>query len=115
MTMQRQKVLALDCDPDALIGLERALENAGFNTTTTWHVREALALVESGGFEVFLVRSHPLIDADAIRAESHRRDARCLLVTLDNMRDHKNIVELLSKRPSGSRRADPHSLALRSA
>ena len=115
MTVQRQRVLALDCDPDALIGLERALENAGFSTTTTWHVREALALLESGGFEVFLVRSHPLIDADTIRAESRRRDARCLLVTLDHMRDHKNIVALLSKRRDDSRRAHPHSLALRSA
>jgi len=115
MMMQRQRVLVLDCDPDALIGLEHALENAGFNTTTTWHAREALALLESGGFEVFLVRRHPQIDADAIRAESRHRDARCMLVTLDHMRDHKNIVELLSERSPRPWATGPQPLALKSA
>ncbi len=95
----RPRVLVLDCDSDALIGLEHALEDAGFNTTTTWYVPEALALAESGAFEVFLVRSHPQIDAEAIRARTNTTKSVCQLVTLDHLRDHKNIVELLSKRP----------------
>jgi DNA-binding NtrC family response regulator len=105
--MQPQRVLALDCDSDALINLERALENAGFSTTTTWHVPEALALLERGGFQVFLVRSHPQIDTEAIRAENRDKGGGCELVTLEHMRDHKNIVELLSARSSNLQRPVP--------
>jgi ActR/RegA family two-component response regulator len=43
-----KRVLVLDFDHDLLITLERVLEDAGFRTTTTWDVKEGVALLQSG-------------------------------------------------------------------
>jgi CheY-like chemotaxis protein len=87
-------VLALDCDAEALISLEHALEDAGFSTTTTWHMSEAMELACSGNFEIFLVRSHPQIDVAPIS----RNLGSCVLVKIDDMRDHPRILDLLRRR-----------------
>jgi len=93
--MKPRRVLALDCDADALIRLEHALENAGFSTTTTWHVPEALALLEDDSYEVFLLRSHPpQIDAHSILSQYGAR-SNCAFVTLDSFSNHENILHLL--------------------
>jgi len=48
-------VLIVDNDEFALIELERVLEGAGFNTTTTWDVSEAVQLVSTGDYDYILV------------------------------------------------------------
>jgi DNA-binding NtrC family response regulator len=55
----RKKILIVDCDADYLISLERHLEEGGFDTTTTWDVCEAIALLGSRQFNVLLVGDHP--------------------------------------------------------
>jgi len=102
--MNFPKVLALDHDPDALIALEHALESAGCQTTTTWHVAEALKLLNSGRFEVILLRRHPQIEADAIYRHC-TQNSDCSLVVLDRLDDHERILHLLSRTATGRKDA----------
>ena len=55
----RKKILVLDSDSELLIALEQVLEEEGFNTTTTWDAREAVALLASARFDALLVGEHP--------------------------------------------------------
>jgi ActR/RegA family two-component response regulator len=48
-------VLIVDNDEYALIELERVLEGAGFNTTTTWNLSEALQLASTTDYDHVLV------------------------------------------------------------
>jgi CheY-like chemotaxis protein len=48
-------VLIVDNDEFALIELERVLEGAGFNTTTTWDVSEAVHLANTTDYDYILV------------------------------------------------------------
>jgi len=48
-------ILIVDDDQDVLIGLERALEDAGFSTTTAWGREEAVRLSESARFDLLLI------------------------------------------------------------
>jgi len=48
-------VLIVDNDESALIELERVLEGAGFNTTTTWDVSEAVQLVSTSDYDYIVV------------------------------------------------------------
>jgi len=54
----RKEILILDQDEDVLIELERWLQNEGFETTTTWDVREVLRLVAVKRFDVCLLSDH---------------------------------------------------------
>lgn len=55
----RKRILVLDTDENVLIRLERALEDAGFETTTTWDPQEALCFLSAGAFDLLLVGDHP--------------------------------------------------------
>ncbi len=55
----RKKILILDHDERVLIALERMLEEEGFETTTTWDLREALDLIAGRDFDLLLVGDHP--------------------------------------------------------
>ena len=48
-------ILIVDDDQDVLIDLERALEDAGFSTTTAWGREEALRLLEGARFDLLLI------------------------------------------------------------
>ena len=48
-------VLIVDNDESALIELERVLEDAGFNTRTTWDVSEADRLLSTNHYDYVLV------------------------------------------------------------
>lgn len=48
-------VLIVDNDEVALIELERVLEGAGYNTTTTWDVSEAVQLANTTDYDCILV------------------------------------------------------------
>lgn len=52
-------MLVLHCDERLLIELEKALEEAGFDTTTTWEFREAVGLLSARRFDLVLAGVHP--------------------------------------------------------
>jgi DNA-binding response OmpR family regulator len=72
MREHKCKALILDSDPDALIALQRTLENGGVDTTITWNDAEARNLVRSTSFDVMLIGDHP----PEISAENTIRDFR---------------------------------------
>lgn len=55
----RKRILAVDPDEFVLIQLERLLEDAGFDTTTTWDARHALSLIGGEDFDCVLLCDHP--------------------------------------------------------
>ena len=52
------KILIVDDDEEALIALERLLEEEGYSTVTAWSGKEALALSDRGDFDLLLVDEH---------------------------------------------------------
>jgi DNA-binding response OmpR family regulator len=73
MSEHKCKALILDSDPDALIALQRTLENADVDTTITWDDAEARNLARTTSFDVMLIGDHP----PEIRVETTIRDFRC--------------------------------------
>jgi CheY-like chemotaxis protein len=56
--MQREskkRVLIVDNNEGILVNLQKVLENAGFDTRTTWSGQEALDVLRSSNFDVLLV------------------------------------------------------------
>ena len=51
----RVNILIVDNNERILWAIQELLENAEFDTTTTWSGREALALLKTGRFDVLLV------------------------------------------------------------
>jgi CheY-like chemotaxis protein len=72
MSEHKCKALILDSDPDALISLQRTLENGGVDTTITWDSAEARNLVRTTPFDVMLIGDHP----PEINVENTVRDLR---------------------------------------
>jgi DNA-binding response OmpR family regulator len=56
---ERHRALLLDTDPDTLITLQHALEEADIDATVTWDEVEACQLVEATPFDLILVGDHP--------------------------------------------------------
>jgi len=52
---KKENILIVDNDDRVLWQFQELLENAGFNTQTTWSGREALALLKNGEFDTLLV------------------------------------------------------------
>ena len=83
MSEHKCKALILDSDPDALIILQRALEDGGVDTTITWDDTEAQNLIRSTPFDVTLIGDHPPeISAESTVREFRRRGALspCLIL-----------------------------------
>jgi len=59
MSEHKCKALIFDSDPDALITLQRTLENGGVDTTITWDNAEVCNLVRTTRFDVMLIGDHP--------------------------------------------------------
>lgn len=77
------RILVLDVDERTLIRLEQVLEEAGFDTTTTWDISEALLLLERACFDLIVVGDHPPeIDAYGMlcQPQSVARDVRCIVM-----------------------------------
>jgi DNA-binding response OmpR family regulator len=72
MSDHKCKALILDSDPDALITLQRTLENGGVDTTITWDNAEARSLIRTSAFDVMLIGDHP----PEINVENTVRDLR---------------------------------------
>jgi len=56
---KRRRALLLDTDPDTLITLQHALEEADIDATVTWDEIEACQLIETASFDLILVGDHP--------------------------------------------------------
>ena len=54
----KRKILILDEDDRVLLALKDALETAGYETWTTWSGHEALALIDTGNFDVLLTANY---------------------------------------------------------
>ncbi|MGB8887378.1 MAG: hypothetical protein WCC87_11685 [Candidatus Korobacteraceae bacterium] len=77
------RILILDVDPITLITLEQVLEEAGFDTATTWSIHEMFLWLENKRFDLIVVGDHPPeIDAYAIlrRLETMRRHVPCMVM-----------------------------------
>jgi CheY-like chemotaxis protein len=72
MRRHKCRALILDSDPDALLTLQRTLENGGVDTTITWDSCEARSLVRTTSFDVVLIGEHP----PEIDVENTVRDLR---------------------------------------
>ncbi len=59
MDVSRRRALILDTDEAVLISVERLLEEEGIDTTTTWDVREAFAMLQSKRYDVLVLAEHP--------------------------------------------------------
>jgi len=74
MKPQRLRVLLCDFDAEILMQLEQALEDAGFDTTTTWDPADFARLAERGVFDVLVLGDHPpLINPEVILTELRRK------------------------------------------
>jgi DNA-binding response OmpR family regulator len=56
---KRRRALLRDTDPDTLITLQHALEEADIDATVTWDEMEACQLIEATPFDLILVGDHP--------------------------------------------------------
>jgi DNA-binding response OmpR family regulator len=56
---KRRRAVLLDTDPDTLITLQHALEEADFDATVTWDKMEACQLIETTFYDLILVGDHP--------------------------------------------------------
>lgn len=52
---EKKRVLVVDSNEETLVTLQKVLENASFDTCTTWSGHEALALLQSQEFDALLV------------------------------------------------------------
>jgi DNA-binding response OmpR family regulator len=71
---KRRRALLLDTDPETLITLQHALEEADIDATVTWDEMEASQLIETASFDLILVGDHPPeLDAAAILDDLRQR------------------------------------------
>ncbi len=54
-----KQILVVDANENVLIRLERVLEDAGFETTTTWDPQEAMCFLHAVAFDLLLIGDHP--------------------------------------------------------
>ncbi|HMK31135.1 MAG TPA: response regulator [Terriglobales bacterium] len=76
------RILILDTDESALIALEHRLEDAGFDTFTTWDAAEAVRQLNRQQFELLILGDHPpeLSAAEILRYfRSQGRSVRCVV------------------------------------
>lgn len=70
----RKQILILDQDENVLIELERLLQDEGFETTTTWSLKEAFHLLAVKEFDLFLLSDHlPEVSCSEPKAHVNQR------------------------------------------
>ena len=95
---KRKKILVLDSDADRLVVVEQMLEDAGYETTTTWDVRIAKELLAGDGYSLVLIGDHPPdIGSDILDTVwSKSPDIHCIVLrparswSLSDVLDHVN-------------------------
>ena len=88
----RSKVLLVDSDPDLLIVLEKFLEDAGYDTSTTWDGAEATSWIESQFFAAVVVGEHlrKVRSADLLHKLRDKNQATvCIVLSGPRHRVHK--------------------------
>jgi len=91
------RVLILDSDPETLIKLQRALEDAGIDATITWDCAEASQLVENVPYDLMLIGDHPPdVDAAAV-LESLSLRGTCPSALILRAINSQNNVEYLHR------------------
>lgn len=83
MKEQQKGILILSSDEGLLMTLERLLEDAGFETTTTWDPGEALRLLGSRRFDLVLLGDHPPdVDGGKVlrQLRAGKVDAPCIVL-----------------------------------
>jgi CheY-like chemotaxis protein len=89
MKQQRFRILICDSDVETLISIERMLEDAGFDTTTTWNLIDLARCSERDFFHLLIIGDHPpQMDAEAILKDLRGKDLRgvdvpCLVLKWD--------------------------------
>jgi CheY-like chemotaxis protein len=108
LTKRTFKVLVCDKDSDALITLQHALENAGFDTTITWEEAEIHKFIEDVSFDVILVGDYPprfTVQTIQDNVESRSVSRSCLvLATTDGKAEYflqLGSTEVVSTRSFG--------------
>jgi DNA-binding response OmpR family regulator len=100
MIAQRVRVLICDSDPEMLIDLERALEDMGFETTTTWNAPDIERLLGECSFNLLIVGDHPpQMDAEVIFNElrgKYPRVSQVLCLLWQRHFDQCNVERLRS-------------------
>ena len=81
MNQRRLRILICDIDPDILIHLEKMLEDAGFDTTSTWNVIDLERLLEQRSFQLLIFGDRP-----------SQMDAELLVRKLRRTQDHVPYV-----------------------
>jgi CheY-like chemotaxis protein len=77
MNQQRLRILICDTDVETLIGLEQMLEDAGFDTTTTWDAIDLERSCACNVFHLLIIGDHPpQMDAEAMLKQLRGKDRR---------------------------------------
>jgi CheY-like chemotaxis protein len=89
MKQQRLRILICDTDVETLIDLEQMLEDAGFDTTTTWDAMDVDRLLERDLFHLLIMGNHPpQMDAEVMLRRISARDRwGCGVLSLVLLRD----------------------------
>jgi len=105
----RKRILIVDTDAERLLALEHMLEDAGFDTTTTWDSKAAIDLVSGDGFNLVLIGEHPpeINRADILEAVWSKSHAIPCVV----MRCSKGCFELEDGEESASDKPRRSTLA----
>ena len=83
MATGKKRILIVDADEQALIRLERALEDSNFATTTTWDASEAARLLQSSAYDMVVIGDHPVIRATDLLAHLNPEEAQCFVLPSD--------------------------------
>ena len=59
MNQQRLRIVICDTDPETLIHLEQMLEDAGFDTASTWNAADLEQWLEQRPFHLLIIGHHP--------------------------------------------------------
>ena len=97
-TSRHKRVLIVDGHEEVLISLEKLLEDAGFNTTTSWTAADAARFLRSTQYDVVLVNEYlPDCYCEALLRARKRNDEACWIVmqgTAPEMSDRDRFIRL---------------------
>lgn len=89
MNSPKKHILIADSDEQALIELERLLEDEGFQTTTAWSTAETVNLLGQVEFDLLLVADHPPeLNCEVILRRRRAAGAKTPLVVMETSPRH---------------------------
>jgi DNA-binding NarL/FixJ family response regulator len=83
MNTRCKRILVLHANEQVLMNLERLLEENGFDTTTTWDMRDALHRLGQSHYDLLVIGEHPpAVDTAAILRQLHGKGLETPTVVL---------------------------------